>query len=80
MPVVFLRSIEGSCFVVPFPTREELSVSAITADDRAGIVQEPLDLAVKLFGVVKALQHDGQVVVALAIALGAGLAQELSTG
>ena len=40
-----------------------------------GIAQESLDLAVKLFGVFEALHHDGQLVVAFAIAPGASLAE-----
>ena len=40
-----------------------------------GIAQEPMDLAVKFFGVLETLQHNGQVVVALTIALRASLAK-----
>ena len=40
-----------------------------------GIVQEPLDLAVKLLCVIETLHHDCQVIMALAIAPGASLAE-----
>jgi len=53
---VLPSTIEGSCSVVLSPTPGGSCVSLrLTAGGPAGITQQPLDLAVKLFGVFEAL-------------------------